>query len=249
MTLKKVIGIIGSPRKGKLTDQLVSRCLEGVKSKGTEVKKIYLIDYDVPVYTEEAVCPEELNSLCEGADAIVIGAPVYWGLINGLTKNFMDTVRISNSKGKYGIGISVAGGTGTGLCSAVQNIYRFFYHKGFRAIEPTPVSRFNFEQVIESIFTSGQRLAELPSEKEPFKGFRDKIKYYEKLNFLNNTYLDEMLLLVSQLIQISKGKPGFEIAMEEYDSAKNLILQGKREDAIDHVIKAYNTLYFDYDKL
>lgn len=245
MTLKKIIGIIGSPRKGKLTDKLVSRCLEGVKSNGTETKKIYLIDYDVPIYTEEAICPEELNSLCEEADTIIIGAPVYWGCINGLTKNFMDTVRISNSNGKYGLGISVAGGTGKGLCSAVQNIYRFFYHRRFRAIEPTPVSRFNFEQIIESIFKSGQKLAELPSEKEPFKGDRDRIKYYENLNFLNNTFLDEMLLLVSQLIQISKSKSGFEIAMEEYDSAKNLILQGKRENAIDHIVKAYDTLYFE----
>ena len=67
-------------------------------------------DYKIPFYTEEAKCPEELNRLCEEADALVIGAPVYYGDINGLTKDFMDTVRISNANGKYGLGISIAGG-------------------------------------------------------------------------------------------------------------------------------------------
>ncbi len=161
--VQMILGIVGSPRKGMLTDQLVSKCLEGVKLAGAKSEKIYLIDYNIPIYTEQSKCPEELNKLCEEADALVIGAPVYWGGINGLTKDFMDTVRISNANGKYGLGISVAGGTGKGLCSAIQNIYRFYYHRRIRGIIPTPVSRFNLEKSMASLLKSGHTLAADPS--------------------------------------------------------------------------------------
>ena len=59
--------------------------------------------------------------------AIVLAAPVYWGDINGMTKTFLDTVRISNCSGKLAMGIAIAGGTGKGLTSGVQTIYRFFF--------------------------------------------------------------------------------------------------------------------------
>jgi len=240
-----ILGIVGSPRKGQLTDKLVTKCLEGVKLAGVESEKVYLIDYRIPFYTEQAKFPGKLNSLWEEADALVIGAPVYWGSINGLTKDFMDTVKISDVNGKYGLGISVAGGTGRGLCSAIQIIYRFFYHRRMRGIDPTPVSRFNLEKALETLPTSGGRLAELSKEKKPFEGDKDRMEHYEKPDYLNYTFLDEMVLLASQLVEISKGKPAFSEAKKEYDTAKSLIRQGKRTKAIEHAVKAYNMLYFD----
>ena len=238
-----ILGIVGSPRKGRLTDQLVTRALEGVKSAGVETEKVYLIDHKIPFYTEEAKCPEELNELCEEADALVIGAPVYYGDINGLTKDFMDMVRISNANGKYGLGISIAGGTGKGLCLAVQSIYSFFYHRQIRGIDPTPVSRFNFQEALETLLISGQKLAELSKEKKPFKDLWDRIEHYENLPYLNITFLDEILLLAGQLIKISSGKDLKE-AKVEFELAKSLIKQGKRIEAAKHVVRAYDTLYF-----
>ena len=246
--VQMILGIVGSPRKGKLTDQLVSKCLEGVKLAGVKSKKIYLIDYNIPVYTEQAKCPEELNMLCEEADALVIGAPVYWGGINGLTKDFMDTIRISNANGKHGLGISVAGGTGKGLCSAVQNIYRFYYHRRIRGIIPTPVSRFNLEKSMVSLIESGRTLAEISKRKKPFEGDKDRIEYYEPLDYLNYTFLDEILLLANQLMEISKDKPAFPFAKEEYQAAISLIKKGNRNKAIEHAAKAYNILYFEPSK-
>ena len=238
-----ILGIVGSPRKGRLTDQLVTRALEGVKSAGVESMKAYLIDYKIPFYTEEAKCPEELNRLCEEADALVIGAPVYYGDINGLTKDFMDTVRISNANGMYGLGISIAGGTGKGLCLAVQSIYSFFYHRQIRGIDPTPVSRFNFQEALNTLYTSGQKMAELSKEKKQFKDLWDRIEHYENLDYLNYTFLDEILLLAGQLIKISSGKE-LEEAKEEYELAKSLIKQGKRIGAVKLAVKAYDALYF-----
>jgi len=241
--MKVILGIVGSPRKGRLTDQLVTRALEGVKSAGVEPEKVYLIDYNIPFYTEEAKCPEELNRLSEEADALVIGAPVYYGDINGLTKDFMDTVRISNANGKYGLGISIAGGTGKGLCCAVQSIYSFFYHRQIRGINPTPVSRFNFREALDTLYMSGHKLAELSKEKKPFKDLWDRIEHYENLPYLNFTFLDEILLLAGQLIKISSGKDLKE-AERECALAKSLIKQGKRIEAVKHVVRAYDTLYF-----
>jgi len=37
----KVLGIYGSPRKGGNTDQLLDKVLEGARSAGAEVKRVY----------------------------------------------------------------------------------------------------------------------------------------------------------------------------------------------------------------
>jgi len=248
VVVKMILGIVGSPRRGRLTDQLVTRCLEGAKVTGVETEKVYLIDYKVPFYTEEVSCPDKLNSLWEAADAYVMGAPVYWGSINGLTKDYMDTVKICDVKGKYGLGISVAGGTGRGLCSAIQSLYRFFYHRQIRGIDPTPVSRFNFENALEVVTQSGRSLAELSRQRKRFEGDGDRMQHYEKLPFLNYTFLDEILLLAGQLIEISDEKPALSDARKEYDVARSLIKQGKRTEAIEHAVRAYNLLYFDAPK-
>jgi len=247
VVVEMILGIVGSSRKGKLTDQLVSKCLEGVESAGVKAEKTYLVDYAVSFYTENAKCPEELDRLWEEADGLVIGAPVYWGSINGLTKDLMDMLKITDVNGKYGLGISVAGGTGRGLCSSVQAIYRFFYHRRMRGVEPTPVSRFNFEQTIKTIAESGRRLAELSRERKPFEGDKDRMEHYEGLDYLNYTFLDEMILLAGQLVEISR-KSELPEAQEEYAAARKLVAQGKRSEAIGHAVKAYNMLYYDPPK-
>lgn len=239
-----ILGIVGSPRKEGLTDQLVTRVLVGAKSAGFETKKVHLVDFQVPFYSEEAECPEELSRMCEEANALVIGAPVYYGDINGLTKDFMDTVRISNANGKYGLGISIAGGTGKGLCLAVQSIYSFFYHRQVRGIDPTPVSRFNFDKTRERLYASGKKLAELSRERKPFQNLWDRIEHYEKLPYLKHTFLDEIFLLVEQLIDLSENKPALAKAKQEYEIARSLIAQKKRSKSAKHVVKAYDALYF-----
>lgn len=52
-----ILGVVGSPRKGRLTDQLITRALEGAKSAGVETEKVYLVDFRVPFYTEQAKSP------------------------------------------------------------------------------------------------------------------------------------------------------------------------------------------------
>jgi len=239
-----ILGIVGSPRKNRLTERLVSRALEGAEAAGGETHKVYLIDYEVKFYREGVkCCPDELSSLCEEADAIILGAPVYYGDINGLTKDFMDTVRIRDANGKYALGTVIAGGTGKGLCSGIQTIYHFFYHRQMRGIDPTPVSRFNFDRALESLFESGKKLVELSKERKPFKDLWDRIEYYERLEYMNHTFLDEIMLLAKHLIESSKS-PKLAEAKKEYELAETLIDQGKRVEAVRHAVKAYDLLYF-----
>ncbi len=239
------LGIVGSPRKGRLTDHLVSKALERAESMDIETKKVYLTDFDIEFYVEEGMgCPKRLSEICEEADAIVLGAPVYWGDINGLTKDFMDSVELQNANGKWALGIAVAGGTGKGLSSGVQSIYHFFYHREMRGIDPTPVSRFNFERALGSLYESGRKLVELSKTKIPFKNLQDRIEYYEKLEYMNHTPLDEIMLLAEQLMDISKGEKR-QKAEKEYTIAQSLIIKQKRDEAVKHAVKAYEVLYYD----
>ena len=232
--------------------------MEGAKSRGVDTKKVFLVDYNIRSFTgsgnsEEAYqyCPEELNILCENADAIILGAPVYWGDINGLTKDFMDTVKITvpNANGKPALGIAVAGGSGKGLISGVQSIYHFFYHKQMRGIDPTPVSRFNLDETLKELRTSGAKLADISKEKKPFPGktaddrWPEVLAYYASIKFLNSDPLDEFIMLSRQLIETSKGSK-VERAKEEFDKAISLIAEGKRAEAARYAVRSYQILFF-----
>jgi len=253
-----VLGIVGSPRKNGKTNSLVDAALDGAESRGVETKKAFLVDYDIRSFTgsggsEEAFqyCPEELSRLCEDADAIILGSPVYWGDISGLTKNFMDTVKItiSNANGKPALGIAIAGGSGKGLISGVQSIYHFFYHKQMRGIDPTPVSRFNLDEALAELRISGSKLADLSKEKKPFPGktaddrWPEVLFYYATVKYLNCDPLDEFIMLSRQLIKTSKGSK-VEKARAEFDKAMSLIDEGKRAEAAKYAVRSYQTLFF-----
>ena len=253
-----IVGIVGSSRKKGITNNLVDAVLNGAKLSGAETEKVYLVDYKIRSFigqkgSEEAFqyCPPELSGLCEEADAIILGAPVYWGDINGLTKDFMDTVglRLPNINGKPVLGVDIAGGSGKGLLSGIQSIYHFFFHKQMRGIDPTPVSRFNLSEALEGLRKSGAKLADLSKAKTPFSGqtvddrWSEVLAYYSTLKYLNCDPLDEFIMLDEQLIRASKGEK-VEKAQVEYDEAIALIANGKRAQASKHAVKAYQTLYF-----
>ena len=246
----KVLGIVGSPHKDGRTSKLVTRAIEGSKEVGAETGIIYLIDYDIPQWSEDhKKAPGELSEIVDKADAYVLGAPVYYLDINGLTKDFMDVVSMPNCNGKPALGIAMAGGTGKGLTSALKSIYYFFFCKGLRGINPLPVSRFNYDKASKEAYDSGKLLVEL--ERKPFKDTRiewdltERISYHYGLRFMNYDVVDEILLLADQLIEISVEKgTNIEKAKMEYQKAKKLIYQGRKDKSIKHAVKAYETLYY-----
>ena len=224
-----VLGIVGSPRKNGRTNALVDALLNGAAQEGTNTKKVYLIDYEIKSFTDP------LGSVD--------------GDINGLTKDFMDSVNIAGANGKPAVGIAIAGGTGKGLLSGVQSIYHFFYHKQMRGVDPTPISRFNMKKTLEALETTGARLAKLSQNKEPFPGeARDArwpavLAYYAPMGVLARDPVDEFIMLAQQLIDISEGDEVDE-AKELLDKGLTLIEEGKRGEGAEYVVRSYQTLYF-----
>jgi len=161
----------------------------------------------------------------------------------------MDTVRIPITNGKPALGVTIAGGSGRGQVSGVQSLYTFFFHKQMRAIDPTPVSRFNMQEALEELKISGGRLVDLSKKKEAFLGntVNERLPvvqaYYTSLKYLNCDPLDECIMLDRQLIKVSEGKK-VEEAKAELDKALALISDGKRSIAAEHAVKAYLMLYF-----
>jgi multimeric flavodoxin WrbA len=251
-----VLGIVGSPRKNGRTNMLIDAALEGAGSNGARTQKIYLADYEVRPFTgsggsaeAHGFCPPELSEICEEADAIVLGAPVYYGDISGLTKDFMDTVRIGNSNGKPALGFAIAGGSGKGLISGVQNIYHWLYHRQMRAIDPTPVSRFNMDAALSSLRDSGDRLVDMARHKRPFPGqttddrWASVLAHYATLNYLRSGPVEEFVLLAQQLISVSTSDAAAQ-AQTELVQALALIQAGDRSRAAPHAVRAYELLYF-----
>lgn len=70
----------------------------------------------------------------------------------------------------------------------------------------------------------------------------NRIEHYEKLDYMNYNFLDEIFLLAKQLIETSK-KEDLPKAKEEYEIARSLISQGKRIEAVKYAVKAYDMLY------
>jgi hypothetical protein len=100
----KILGIVGSPRKGGNTDTIVSRVLEGAESKAAEVEKVYLQGLNIHpcqgAFSCEArkgcVLPDDMQPLykkLQEADGLVIGTPVYVGNASGMLVNFLDRCR------------------------------------------------------------------------------------------------------------------------------------------------------------
>ncbi len=97
----QVVGIVASPRKGKNTDTLVTRVLEGSRSVGAETEKIYLNDLDIrpcqacarspaPEYCFYKDGMETIYRAIATADVLVIGTPAYYGSISAQLKLLVD---------------------------------------------------------------------------------------------------------------------------------------------------------------
>ena len=251
----KVLGIVGSPHVKGLTHELVAKALGGAASLGADVETVSLAEHSI-IYCDDdhsecwsdGVCRRSeaattLSKKLDESDAVVLGAPVYYLDVNGLTKNFMDTTRTLNTNGKPALGISMAGGTGKGLTSALKSIYNFFFCIELRGIDPLPVSRFNYKKALLEAYSSGRKLAELSKSRRPFKDLSERITYYHSLKYMNYDIVDENLLLAQQLVEniepVEEVKSLLEKARQEYVKAKELVGKGRKTEAVVHIMNSY----------
>jgi len=104
---KKIIGIVGSYRKGRIIDSAVSEILKGAEEHGVETKKIYLLDKHIEFCRNCRQCTqqkanatrgkcvqyddmEQILGEIDGADAIVLGAPINFFNVTALMKRFIE---------------------------------------------------------------------------------------------------------------------------------------------------------------
>lgn len=103
---KKILGIVGSYRKGGIIDSLVSEVLAGAQKQGAQTEKIYLIDKRIEFCTNCRACTQdpgtdpppcvlhddmgEILTQWRQSDGLVIGSPVNFYNINALTRRFME---------------------------------------------------------------------------------------------------------------------------------------------------------------
>ena len=141
----KVLGISGSPRKGKTTDRLVQEVLNAT---GCETEFISLAGKKISPCiaclgcVEDNVCKvkddmAELREKIVAADAFVIGAPNYFSMLNGLTHCFLERFyQFRHQGGKSVAGkIGVAAGVGGGQPEfPARNIEKFFEYNQIQCV-------------------------------------------------------------------------------------------------------------------
>jgi len=102
----KLVGINGSPRKKWNTATMVEMALEGAKSEGAETEHIHLYDLDYKGYKSCFACKtkgsksygrcnikDDLTEVFEtikNADAVILGSPIYFGVVTGEMRSFME---------------------------------------------------------------------------------------------------------------------------------------------------------------
>ncbi len=102
----KVLGVSGSPRKGKNTGSLLQAALDAAREAGAETELLSLAALSILPCTGCNTCVREkrcsqdgdddmpvVKQMLEEADGIILAAPSYFGGVPGVMKNMMDRTR------------------------------------------------------------------------------------------------------------------------------------------------------------
>ncbi len=148
----KVLGLVGSPRRGGNTDLLVDSVLEGAAEGGFATEKVYLYGVDVEPCVDCRACKKggyvcvlkdgmaALYPKLEGADVVVFGTPLYWYGPSGKMKLVVDRLRpyIESKKlgGKRAV-LVVPSEEGADACSHVVGMFNLSF--GYLGMQLTGV--------------------------------------------------------------------------------------------------------------
>ena len=109
---KRVVGLVGSYRKGHIIDSAVSAVLEGARQAGAETTKISLVDKHIEFCDNCRVCTQqhtegnrgkcvhdddmqEILSQIDEADGLVLGSPVNFFTVTAIMKRFVERLIVS----------------------------------------------------------------------------------------------------------------------------------------------------------
>jgi multimeric flavodoxin WrbA len=97
----KVLGILGSPRKGGNTELLLEEALKGAEAEGAEVERLRLTDYNIIPCKECLACFKDGNCIILDdmakiypklleADIIVLASPIFFYGVTAWAKGLID---------------------------------------------------------------------------------------------------------------------------------------------------------------
>jgi len=107
-----VIAINGSPRKNWNTATLLEHALRGATSEGADTELVHLYDLDFKGCTSGFACKEKGGKCCgecamrdglnlvlgliDEAVALILGSPIYFGIVTGEMRSFLERVLFPN---------------------------------------------------------------------------------------------------------------------------------------------------------
>lgn len=139
----KVLGIVGSTRKGGNTEVLVREVLNAAKKEGAETEVVFLSAFQLSPCNACHVCDRTSPPICTikddvekiteqmvKTDGVVIGSPVYYGGVTSEMKIFIDRVGYLNrARGRTTfenrIGGAVAVARRSGLTATLDQLIDF----------------------------------------------------------------------------------------------------------------------------
>lgn len=183
--MKKVLGVVGSPRKNGNTHLLVSSVLEGAEKSGQSTECLMLGDLHIKECDGCHVCwqgkdcskKDDMNPIYPKlieSDAIVFGTPVYWYGPTALMKGFIDRLVYFNCpenhekmKGKSAVIVIPFEERDHDAATPLE----LFFEKCFKYLDLNLVGKviapgvthmgdvLKHPQLLEEAFTTGEKLA------------------------------------------------------------------------------------------
>jgi multimeric flavodoxin WrbA len=261
-----VIGIVGSPNREGRTNQLVAAALQGAAQAGASTELIHMADHVVSACkdclpwvcasakkcTYEDTAFEFLSGKLLSCGALIFGTPIYWWDTSGMVRYFFLKIfrvfaRPAPLQGLPAFGIGVAGGTGNGLVTGLRPLYQFFQVMQMRALEPLPVTRFNFDASIEKARQLGTQLASMAGKRTPFASLEERLLWYDNLPYPNLSRLEERRLLADLAVASLSNDDAAALAMDLVESDR-LAAAGQTKQMAAKVTKVYEAAVMSFEK-
>ncbi len=261
-----VLGIVGSPNKDGRTYRLVSSALQGAAQAGATTEIVQMADHVVSACKDclPWVCAankkcsyedpafEYLSEKLRSCRALILGSPIYWWDTTGMVRYFfLKMFRIFARSGPFNglpaVGIGVAGGTGNGLVTGLRHLCHFFQVMQMRALEPLPVTRFNFDACMEKAAQLGSKIIEIAEKRMPFGTVEERLLWYDRLPYLGLSRMAERRLLADYVVASLSGEGRESLAVKLVE-ADELAAAGRTEEMASEVTCVYDAAVKAFEK-
>ncbi len=252
-----VLGLVGSPNRDGRTYRMVTAALEEASRAGARVELVQMADHVVEACkdclpwecqtTRKCAYPdaafEYLSGKLLGCGAVVLGAPIYWWDVPGMVKYlilkmFRVYARSAPLNGVPAMGIGIAGGTGNGLVSGLRPVYHFFQVMQMRALEPLPVTRFNWNAACIRARELGAALAGMTGKRQSFTSLEERLLWYDGLPYLGLNRAGERRLL-ADLTTTALPEDADPAIARRLAQADALTARGDQLRALQEITRAY----------